>query len=62
MTLQLEQRDVAGRIAALTKIINGPTWSEYNRAERALMIRQLSLLEQLDHVMLERIAAAESKG
>lgn len=61
VTLQQEQRDTAGRIDALTKIINGPKWGEFDRAERARIVRHLSVLEQLDHVLLERIAAAERK-
>jgi hypothetical protein len=54
-----EQRELAERIARLTNVINGPKWIEFGRAERSRMLRRLSLMEQLDHVLLETIAGAE---
>lgn len=52
-----EQRELADRIHALTRFIAGPQWVNVDRAERARLVRQLSHMEQLDHVLLERIAA-----
>lgn len=56
--IQQQQRGVADHIDELTRFINGPKWNLISRGERARLVRQLSLMEQLDHVLLERIGAS----
>lgn len=52
-----EQQELAGRVEKLTAFINGPTFPSVEGAERMRLRRQLSIMERLDAVLLERIGA-----
>lgn len=52
-----EQRRIGDAIQELAAFIAGEKFKDETPAEQRRLIRQLSAMEQLDHVLLERINA-----